>query len=102
MDGGDVGMVEGGEDLSFALKTLEAVRSLSEIIGQDFYGYVAAKARVLGAVDFAHSAGAEGRDDFIGAEFCAYGQGHFDFLLAEDSVDAAKGTPAQRISTNQK
>lgn len=72
INGGDVGMVERGEDLRFALESGEAVGGLGEIIGENFDGYFAGKASVFGAVDFAHSAGAEWRDDLIGAEFCAY------------------------------
>jgi hypothetical protein len=45
--------------------TLEPI---AEALGGDLDGHLAPHARIAGAVDFAHSAGAEGHQDFVGAE----------------------------------
>lgn len=91
MNGANVGMVERGEDLRFALKSLETIRGLGKIIGQNFDGYVAAEAGVFGAVDFAHSAGAQRREYLIGTEFCAYRQGHLGFCVWRAKRESGKG-----------
>ncbi len=42
--------------------------SSASVRGQHFDGDVAAEPRVVGLVDFAHAAGADGRNDFVRAE----------------------------------
>src|SRR6476661_6566811 len=61
----DVGMVQRGDSAGFALE------ALAEALGGDFDGDLAAQARVAGAVNLAHPALADARQDFIGAEFVA-------------------------------
>ena len=50
----DVGMVQRGEDLGFALEAGQAVGISGERLGQDFERHVAVELRVAGAVDLTH------------------------------------------------
>ncbi len=56
----DVGVVEGGDGSGFPLE------AFVETLGGNFDGYVAIEAGVVGSIDFAHAARAEGRKDFVG------------------------------------
>ena len=71
----DVGMVQRRQRLRFALEPREAIRVGRERLGQDFDGNVPIELRVARAVDLAHAAGANGGEDFIGAEPGAGGEG---------------------------
>ena len=44
---------------------------------KNFYGDDSIKARVTGFVNFSHAARADGRDDFVGAEFRASSNAQF-------------------------
>src|SRR5271165_3836501 len=59
VDGGNVGMVEGGEQGSFAPEAGEALGIGGDSRRQNFQGDLAAEFAVAGAVDFAHAAYAE-------------------------------------------
>ena len=61
-----------------ASRSKRARRSASSATSarQDLDGHVAPEPRVPRAIDFAHTAGAERRDDLVRAEACAGGQGH--------------------------
>ena len=61
----DVGMVQRGRGLRFALKTVERLRIARDIFGQEFQRDEAVQARVLGLVDDAHAAAAELFDDAV-------------------------------------
>ena len=65
VDGADVGMVQGGGCLCFALKTGQGLRVLGNIIGQKLQRDEAAEAWVLGLVDHTHAAAAEFLDDAV-------------------------------------
>jgi hypothetical protein len=69
--GSDIGMIQRGQYLRFALKARHILRIVSQRRGEDFDGDVAIQLTIAGAVDFAHPAGAEGCEDFVGAEFVA-------------------------------
>src|SRR5580704_5205311 len=58
-DHADVGMVEDGSGLGFALETGEHLGVLDYIVREKFQGYVAAEGGVFGFVDDAHTAAAE-------------------------------------------
>ena len=73
IDDGDVGMVQRGEDLRFAIEAGEAVGVAGEGSGKNFDSGVAVELGIAGAVDFAHAAGAERREDFVMGEFVAGG-----------------------------
>ena len=59
MDGADVGMVECGGCLCFALKTGECLRIFRNFIGQKLQSNKAAELDVLGFINHAHAAAAE-------------------------------------------
>jgi len=66
----DVGMIKGRHGAHFA------VEALIKALGRDLDGHVAAGARVVCAVDLAHPAFADQRDDLVGAKFVASRQRH--------------------------
>ena len=76
VDDGDVGMVQRGEDFRFAIEASEAVGVVGEGPGENFDGGVAVELGVAGAVDFAHAARAQGREDSVVAELVAWGERH--------------------------
>ena len=65
VQGADVGMVQRGHGVGFAL---EAFRKL--LVGY-LEGDDAVQPRVASFIDLTHAAGAEGREDFVGAQFGA-------------------------------
>src|ERR1700676_1641755 len=66
----DIRMIERGDGFGFAL---EALRELG---GGNLDSYVAIQARIARAVDLAHAARADGRENLIGAQVVAGGEGH--------------------------
>ena len=76
VDGGDVGVVERGEDLRLALETSEPLGIARHIGGQHLDRHLAVELGVGRPVDLAHSARAEGRDDLVRAEPHATRQAH--------------------------
>ena len=75
-DGEDVGMIERGDGASFLLEANQAIAFEREGFGKDFQRDFAAEARIAGPRHFAHSTGAERRDDFVGAKLCGGRQRH--------------------------
>ena len=65
--------------------------SAENAIGQDLDRDVATQPRVARAVDVAHAARANQRDDFIGAEPRAGGEGHGATLILRVAPGPAKG-----------
>ena len=63
-------MIQRGDGLGFALKTLR------ELFPGNFDRDVAIQARIAPLPDLAHSTGADGRQDFIRAEFVAWLERH--------------------------
>ena len=61
----------------FTVEALAELRITGECLRQDLDRDGAIQPRVAGFVDLAHAAGAERREDFIGAEARAGGQTHF-------------------------
>ena len=59
MDGADVGMVQGGSRARFAAETLERLRVLGDVGGEEFEGHEAAQFGVFGLIDDTHPASAE-------------------------------------------
>jgi hypothetical protein len=59
MDGADIGMVQCGSGLRFALETGECLGVFGYFVGQKFQGYEAVKLDVLGLVHNAHPATAQ-------------------------------------------
>ena len=59
----DVGVVERREQLGFSLEPGQAVRIASKNVGEDLQSDVAVQARVVRAIDLAHTARAEDAGD---------------------------------------
>src|SRR5262249_1653596 len=76
VDDDDVGMVERGGSARLLFEAPEAIGIGGEERRQDLEGDVAAEPRVTGAEDLAHTARADGTDDFVGADARAGGEGH--------------------------
>ena len=76
VNGGDVGMVQRGEELRFALEAGQPIGIAGEEVGQDLERDVAPEPRVAGAKHLAHAPGAELADDLVRAQFRAGSQGH--------------------------
>jgi hypothetical protein len=69
-------MIQGREELRFALEAGQPIGIASEDVGQDLERDVTPEPRVTGAKHLSHSAGAKWGDDLIGAQFRAAGEGH--------------------------
>ena len=61
-------MIERGEDFGLALKAGEPLAIVRDVGRQYFQRDVTFELRVPRAVDLAHAAGAQGREDFVRAE----------------------------------
>ena len=61
-------MIEGCHRAGFAFEPLSSVGIASEMSPQHLHGDGAIQAGVARAIDFAHSAGPDQLDDFVGAE----------------------------------
>ena len=68
VDRSDVWMVQRGEDLGFALKTRQPIGIRRQRRRDDLDGDFALQPRVRRAIDLAHAAGADLRNDFVEAE----------------------------------
>jgi hypothetical protein len=68
VDGGDVRMIQRGEDLGFALKTGHAVRVMREFGREDLQRDITIELGVPRAVDLPHAAGAKRGEDLVRAE----------------------------------
>ena len=85
VDGGDVRVVEAGQDLGFPLEPGEAIRISREGVGEDLQRDLAVELGVGGLPDLAHAALANEGGHVIVPEAGASGQGH-------ESVCAKIGT----------
>src|SRR5207249_1947331 len=68
VDGRDVRMIELCQDLRFALEARHALGILSEGRREHLDRHVAIQARVPRAIDLAHAARAERREDLVGSD----------------------------------
>ena len=57
-------------------KSALRIVAMGDVVGEDFDGHRAVETGVAGLVDFAHPTGADRGEDFIGAEFVAWGERH--------------------------
>ena len=71
VDRKNVRVVESSGGAGFLREALQAFRVHREGRGKNLDGDIPIEAGVAGPVDFAHPACAQGRLNFIGAEFCA-------------------------------
>ena len=72
-DGHDIRVIQRGYGAGFALKAGQALGIMRHSRGEHLDGDVAAETWIAGAKDLSHTAGADGREDFIRAEFVACG-----------------------------
>ncbi len=77
----NVGMVQRRRRPGFLREALQAVLIGCEGSWQDLDGYGAVEARVVGAIDFAHSTGTDGRQNFIRAETSSSGERHKECMI---------------------
>ena len=71
VDGADIGVVERRGGPRFTLKPLQRLRRRRDPVRQHFDRHHPFETRVRGPIHFAHPSGAEGADDFVGAEASA-------------------------------
>jgi len=76
VDFADERVIERGGGRSFAAKAFARGGVRRQVCWQQFDRDLAAELGVLGAVDFAHSTGADLGDDYVGAELVARGVWH--------------------------
>ena len=72
----DVGMVQRRQHLGLALEARHALAVVRERLGQNLDRHVAFQLGIVGAVHLAHAAGADGREDLVGAQFVTQGELH--------------------------
>src|ERR1700758_5529052 len=65
VNGADVGMVESGGCAGFAAEAIDGLRIVGNALGNEFQGDVAAEARVLRFVNYAHPTAAEFLDHSV-------------------------------------
>ena len=89
MDRRDAGMAESGQRLRFALEAGDVLRVAEELIGEHLDRDVAIEPQVPGAIHLSHAAGAEGREDLVGAESVARREQEWSLAgIITSSVDA--------------
>ncbi len=71
VDGANVGMVEGGGGLGFALEALERLMVLGHFLRQEFERHEAVELRVLSFVDDTHAPAAQLLQDAVVGDGCA-------------------------------
>ncbi len=98
MDGGDVGVVEAGEDLRLPLEPGEPVRISREGVGEDLQRHLAVELGVGGLPDLAHAAFPEQGGHVVVAEARARTQGHDLLWTSSESfyAEAATGSSFRR------
>ena len=75
-NGNDVGMVQRGDRSRLLLKSPQAIGIGGKGLLQNFQRHVAQQTRIVRAINFAHSAGADQRNDFVWTKLRIYGKGH--------------------------
>ena len=90
VDGGDVRVIQRGEDFCFALKPRHSFRVSNEGLRQDLDGHVAIEPCVARPIHFPHPASAEGGENLVRPETRAGGQRH------ESGADSSGGAQARQ------
>jgi hypothetical protein len=85
MNGGDVRVIERGQDLRFAIKALPPLHIVGDELRQDLDRDVALQSAVAGAIHLAHAAGADGAQNFEPADARPAFERHDDILAAQSS-----------------
>ena len=77
VDGDDIGMIQRGDGSRLLLEAAKPIRIRGEGGGEDLEGYVAEEASVARAVNLAHPAGTDERNDLVGTELRLRSEGHW-------------------------
>ena len=72
----DVRMIQAGDGFGLALEALTACHIVGEMRGKNLDGDRTLQSHITRLINLAHSARAERRDNFVGSELRARGQGH--------------------------
>ncbi len=75
-DGNDVRMVERSNRARFLFETAQPIGIGGKRFLQNFQRHVAQQPRIVCAINFTHSAGADQRNDSVWTKLCVYGKGH--------------------------
>src|SRR5262245_7006436 len=95
-----MGMIQGGECFCFALETRATVRIRDEQLGQHLDRDVAIELCIPGAIDLAHPARAESRENLVGAKVSAGCQRHASRLILAMKGLAAKARRRDALRVN--
>jgi hypothetical protein len=93
-------MIQRGKDLRFALKAAGAFRVGGDGLGQHLDRHLPIEPRIDGAVDLAHSAGADQTDDLVSTKTSAWSQLHAGVwaeLYADRKLGQRKSAPPSRV-----
>jgi hypothetical protein len=92
VDVGDVGMIQRGQGLGFALEAREPVGVVRERVRQDLDRDVSVQRRVASPIHLAHSAFAQLSGDFVDAETRARSEGQVAVIIWAGRLPAADCT----------
>src|SRR5262245_28195395 len=90
MNRGDIGMIQGGEDLRFALESCEPVGIKRECVGENLERDVAIQFGIARAIHLAHSARTDGSENLVGTKASAGCQRHASRLILAMKWPGAK------------
>ena len=82
-------MVQRGDGASLLLEAPQAIGIAGERCRQNFERDVASEASIASAIAFAHHPRANGREDFVRAEFCAESERHLCSQLYSEGLFTA-------------
>ena len=88
----DIGVIEAGNRACLALEALANFRRIGQMEGQNLQGHGAVEPRIFRAIDFAHSAGADRCDHFIGTQTRSGSECHLRGIIREPSGAARNKT----------
>ena len=85
------GDIDFAEHRDAALEALPVAGVLAELSRQHLDGYISTEAGIAGAIDLAHTAGAQQRDDLVTAQAGAWLQCHLAAILLGDQKTGSSG-----------
>ena len=84
MERADVRMIQTGDRSGLPFESLLEIGVVGQMGRQNLDGHGAVEAGVLGFINFTHPTGSDERENLVGSEFAAGGEGHGDTLRTED------------------
>ena len=85
-DRDDVGVIEGGNDAGFVPKAGKALGIGGDVGGEYLERGVAAKPRIVRAIDVAHASGTQGRQNLVASDVPAVGEVHGGTRILPDEA----------------